>query len=269
MPTIADQKQAREVQKLDFCFMCGGPFCKESEHLKKTPDHLPPQAVFAVADKNFPLQVPAHWKCNNDWSNGDDVIGELVAILHGKTKEPEKTRLEFQLAKDEVTGDAVVGVGGLNIERHVIRWVRGFHAALYREFLPDQGSTDFCVSLPTPRLLSSPSATRTMSGLQRNHVKFVEVIKKNRKAARLDRIHCNNGKFTYECVWTTCDTGQDCCVFAIQLYDWQKLGPTTRPSGSCVGLYLPQNGRPTHGTQEASIEIPILNLEPFDAFSTH
>jgi hypothetical protein len=267
MVTITNQKQSREVQGLGFCFLCGSSFCNQSEELKKTLDHLPPQAVFATSDKDFPLQVPAHWKCNHDWSKKDEIVAELIAVVHGKKKTPKKSHLEFGLASDAMTGDIIAGVGGLNIERHVIRWVRGFHAALYREFLPDQGSTNFCVSLPTPRLLSGPKAASLMQNLQRNHLTFVEVIKKNRMAERLDRIHSNNGKFTYECVWAKADDGTECCVFAIQLYDWQLLGPTNRPRTSCVGMYLPQQGRPILGTQEVAIEIPILNAEPFDAFS--
>src|SRR5713101_6557271 len=230
MPTITTQKQAREVQLLDFCFLCGGSFSDQSRDLRKTFDHLPQQAIFVASDKNFPLKVPAHWICNNDWSKKDEIVGELIAVLHGTKKAPKKSGLELGLSTDAITGDTIAGVSGsnLNLERHVIRWVRGFHAALYREFLPDQGPTNFCVSLPTPRLLSGPQAVPLMRNLLRNHVSFVEILKKNRLAGRLDRIHCNNGKFTYECVWTRADEGKECCVFAIKLYDSERLGPTSR-----------------------------------------
>jgi hypothetical protein len=265
MATITNQKEAREVQKLEFCFLCGRSFCEESSELKKTLDHVPPQTIFAASDKTFPLKIPAHWKCNNDWSKRDDVVAELISVVHGDRKQPKKSALAFKLNNDALTGESLVGVSGVNIERHVIRWVQGCHASLYREYIPEQ-STKFCISLPMPRLLNGPRAAALMRRLQTNHINFVEVIKKNRKAGRLDRIHCNNGKFTFECVWAKTDDERECCIFALQLYDWQRLGPINRPRSSCVGLYLPEKGRPTLGTQEVTIEIPLLNAEPFDAF---
>lgn len=266
MPEITNQKQARAVQHLDFCFMCGGAF-GEAPHLKKTLDHVPQKAIFATEDKNFPLQVPAHWKCNNDWSKRDDVVAELIAVVHGKRRELKDSKLEFEVAFDQMAGQPSLGVRGVYLDWHIIRWIRGFHAALYREFLPDQDSTHFCVSLPTPRLMEGSDAEVRMRGLQRSHLQFVEIIKKNRAADRLDRIQCNNGKFTYECVWTHLDDGRDCCVFAIQVYDWQKLGPAHRPRSSGVGLYYPQKGRPIMGAKEVTIEIAASNCNPFDAFA--
>jgi hypothetical protein len=266
LATITDQNAARAVQGLEFCFLCGGEFRIETPELTKTLDHIPAKTTFAGSDRSFPLQVPAHQKCNEGWSQRDDASAELIAVLHGERKPPQKPALEFRLCENAVTGGTQFGVGGVNLERLVIRWVRGCHAALYREFLPDEGPTLFCVSLPMPRLLSGPNAVPLMRGLQRNHLDFVEVIKKNRKAGRLDRIECNNGKFTYECVWSRADDGRECCVFALRLYDWQKLGPAGRPTSSCVGLYLPAYGRPASGTLEAAIEISIVSLDSLNAF---
>src|ERR1051326_4894831 len=114
MATITNQKQAREVQKLDFCFLCGKLFDNSSQDLGKTLDHLPQQAIFAASDKNFPLKVPAHRKCNNDWSKSDEIVAELIAFIHGENKKPRKSQLEFKLGNDKITGDTLVGVSGLN-----------------------------------------------------------------------------------------------------------------------------------------------------------
>jgi hypothetical protein len=56
--------------------------------------------------------------------------------------------------------------------------------------------------------------------------------KKNRMAGRMDRIRCNNGKFTYECVWTKADQGEPCCIFGMNIYDWNRLGPAHLPQRS-------------------------------------
>jgi hypothetical protein len=58
------------------------------------------------------------------------------------------------------------------------------------------------------------------------HPLFVQTIKSNRARDNLDRIVCNKGKLTYECVWQQADDcGPWMCIFAIDIYDW-NLGQT-------------------------------------------
>ena len=48
------------------------------------------------------------------------------------------------------------------------------------------------------------------------HLVIVEAIKTNRVKHNLDRICCNKGKLTYECVWRQSDDKCSwCCIFAI------------------------------------------------------
>jgi len=43
--------------------------------------------------------------------------------------------------------------------------------------------------------------------LRVQHQLFVQTIKSNRLRGNLDRISCNKGKLTYECVWQQSDNG--------------------------------------------------------------
>jgi hypothetical protein len=176
--------------------------------------------------------VASHYRCNNDWSKADEALGQLISVVRGKFPETDKMRFGLTVANHGSTSEPVLGATGVHIEHHVIRWVRGVHAALYKEFLPDQPETNFCVSLPFPRLLSGQRARRLTVGLDQNHLTFVEELKKNRMAGRMDRIRCNNGKFTYECVWTKADQGEPCCIFGMNIYDWNRLGPAHLPQRS-------------------------------------
>jgi hypothetical protein len=74
---------------------------------------MPPSAIFAVADRDFPLILPTHDKCNHGWTEADCRIGELVGVLHGRALEPGKSKLEFAGSEfsDGSVGAAVRGLG--------------------------------------------------------------------------------------------------------------------------------------------------------------
>jgi hypothetical protein len=263
MPEIVIQQTARAAQKLAFCYLCGEPF-ENAPGRNNHPDHIPPKQLFATRDRNFPIKVACHESCNNCLSNRDEVIGQLVAVVHGKYATPERLKLEFETVRAETTGNEYFGVTGVNVEHEVIRWIRGFHAALYGEFLADQPDCQFCVSLPFPRLLNNKALN---DGLLCNHVSFVEEIKKNRHAGRLDRIVANNHQCVYECVWSKSDDGQHVCIFALKLYDWSRLADQRLNRRSCVGLYLPANGRPEIATPATRLEMPMSHADLLDAFA--
>ena len=123
------------------------------------------------------------------------------------------------------------------------------------------------MSLPFPRLLTGPHAKAVKDGLLQNHISFVEVIKKNRLAGRLDRIVSNNGQCVYDCVWAKDDYGKSVCIFALKLYDWSRLADSRLDRRSCVGLYLPSERRPTLGTEATTLEMPISRADLLNAFA--
>jgi hypothetical protein len=94
---------------------------------------------------------------------------------------------------------------------------------------------------------------------------LVEIIRRNRRENRLDRVVTRSGKCIYECVAIAFDDGVEAIVFAIQVYDWASLGETRRTSRQgCVGFY-----RPETVPEMASREIrdpssrPTGRLDPF------
>lgn len=82
MASILTQKELRDAGRLDFCYLFGDRFEASS---KRSSDHVPPKAIFAKEDRDPPLILPTHHKCNQKRSGEDELIGQIVALLHGKS----------------------------------------------------------------------------------------------------------------------------------------------------------------------------------------
>jgi hypothetical protein len=147
----------------------------------------------------------------------------------------------------------------------VARFVKAFHAALYKEYLPDK--TGHWFDLPTPSGTKKDGKIK-FEGIKIQLPLFVATLKKNRKAGKIDRISCFNDKCLYECVWEQMDDGSWACIFGLNIYDWKNLGDTSQPRRGCVGYYMPAKGLPVGATKGIvrKLETPICNFDPLDPF---
>ena len=259
MVTISTQRELRAVQKLGFCYLCGLPLVRENRNR----DHVPPENIFAVADRNPPLLLPTHVECNSAHKLTDEKIGQLIALKRRHVpSSPEHRRLRFTLSP----GQGLSAVNNLDLDGAIWRWIKGFHAALYGEFMPDTPMRALVTPLPKAVRLANIVA---IEPLRQQHLLAVRLIKTNRVKRNLDTIRTNNGKFTYECVWGQSDDDRAwLCFFAINIYDWKDLGePGIPPQRGCAGLYvLPDGGIPGGATKAAGSALIIPNLDPFDPF---
>ena len=260
MPTLLTQASVRPARNLAFCYLCGQVFSNPKEN---HPDHVPPEAIFAQEDRNFPLKVASHETCNNPQSKNDEVIGQLIAVIHGKQPTLGNLRVNHQTFVVQNSNEPILAFTDTNLIGQIWRWVRGFHAALYGEFLPLD--TKMAVHPPFPSGKMQTDGF-TIEKIKDQQYHFVEIIKKNRLANCTDKIVCDNGKCNYECVWVQMDNGPWVCIFALKIYDWIKLADKHFSARGCVGWYQPKVGRPTSGTKCTALEIPISNGEPLDPF---
>ncbi len=261
MPELLSQSDVRPARDLSFCYLCGGAIhCKDERH----PDHIPPKAIFAEADRDFPLVVAAHRRCNNEHSPSDRVLGQLIAVVHGKLPEEHDLALDFQVYNVDGIETPFLGVRRTSLVGQIARWVHGFHAAIYHEYLPFE--TPIAPHPPFPHGELEEGGFTINKVLDQQYL-FVAVLKKNRVARCLDRIVCNRGKMIYECVWVRMDDGQWACVFCLQIYDWARLADYVHfPKRGCVGWYQPAAGRPELGTVGTELEFAIQNIEALDGF---
>jgi hypothetical protein len=252
------EKDFSKTSKISFCYICGHPFSNKKD---KTRDHVPPASIFQPLDKSPSLILPAHEYCNRGQSTNDEEISKLIGLLYGE-KLPKNSRLKAQPLSIEFK--LQIGVS-IELDKIIFRWVRGFHAALYNEFLPDDTKKSVHPTMPSG-IIEGNTVYNNENRL-RQHYKAVAIIKKNRAVEQIDRIECRNKQCVYECVWQESGT-QWMCVFALNICDWKKLGNSKdfAPRG-CVGFYFPENGCPNKAAKGTTMEIPILNHDRLDPFA--
>lgn len=262
MPAIENQRAIRECSKLPFCYLCGKTWAESG--LKPTRDHVPPKAIFATEDRAVtPLILPVHCKCNIDQSIGDEIIGQLVSVLRAKYPDPQNIKLKVGVVPGAQGDDPLAVLHGPDLRPLVWRIIKGFHAALYREPLDVGGKAN--VHMPFPQGQRLPNGRLRFDEILPQQRAIAEEIKKNRLARRLDRVSCFNDKCIYECVWVRGDAGEPICMFALRLYDWEKLADPRFRQRGCVGIYSPNSGQPATATAGTSLMLPTGGnpLDPF------
>lgn len=263
MPKLTTQKELRQAQKLGFCYLCGQGF-EGSQDLRDR-DHVPPESIFAKTDRSPPLILPVHVSCNRQQSGDDEAIGQLVAVLHGKYVRKERQRLELKTYRVEGLEEPIVGLVNPRIRSIMWRWIRGFHAALYGEYLPEG-----IQHIVHPPLWSFSEGGRELKvhAPRPQEPIFVKCIKMNRLTRAIDTITTCSDKCVYECTWDQFDNGRRFCVFALRLYDWEHLSVEGMPQRGCVGAYVPTDGMPKTGTRATRLEFGIGNRSVFDPFGS-
>jgi hypothetical protein len=259
---LQTDRELREVQKLGFCYSCGSKF-KTGE--KTTKDHIPPKAIFLSGDRLRPLILPTHLKCNNVNSETDEIVGQLIYALHGIYPKKGNIKVKISLYENASSEAPVLGLEGINLKGVVARFVKAFHAALYREYLPDDTRNWF--DPPTPIGIKKDGKIK-FERIRVQFPLFVDTLKKNRKAGKVDSILCFNDKCLYECVWEQMDDGTWACIFGLNIYNWKNLGDANQQKRGCVGFYMPDKGLPAGATTGIirKLEIPIWNFDPLDPF---
>ncbi len=262
MPALLTQQSAREVRDLPFCYLCGHEFVLGD---RKNHDHVPPKSIFLPDDRDFPLKLATHVDCNTREADDDEFIGQLISVFHGKWPPEGTSKIELE-AEYNPQADAVdVFLRTDRFDPFVKRCLKGFHAALYREAMPDETKFAIQIPFPTGKLLNG---VVIQDPVPPQHLAFVETVKKNRVSRTLDAIVTCNAKMQYECVWDKLSDHSWACVFALDVYGWHNFGRQGEPFPlGCAGLYrLPEGNRPSSATASTSLEFPLANLEPANPF---
>lgn len=258
---LTTERTLKAVSRLTFCYLCGKTLTSSDERDR---DHVPPSGVFALADRNKPLILPTHRLCNGNRSQEDQTIGQLVGVLHGRRVNRKHNKLQIAVSQFK-DGSRGAALSGFDVKEPIRRWVRGFHAALYGEYLCPTYSFATYPSLPEA---TSKGNKVVFVPIPEAFPKFVEEIKRNRAVRNLDRIVSRNNTCRYECVWARADNGEWICIFCLDLYNWTDLGDTRHfaPRG-CVGCYRREHGGvPSHASTATQLVFEISNNSPLDPF---
>jgi hypothetical protein len=261
MVSLGIHKDFQAVRYLSFCYLCGRDFVEGDE---VDGDHVPPQCTFNVRDRHPVLKLKTHRVCNSHFKVDDKKVGQLVALRRREwPRSPRDQALQFGHYGN------MVAVENLHVEGSVWRWIRGFHAALYRR--PLLGMS-FSIQTPFPRATRHSNGGRpTIIPVLPQHAVAVETIKRNRASGNLDVLTGYRGKLRYECVWGENDVRDSgFCMFALDVYDWKDLGSHTTkiPARGCVGMYhLPDRSIPKEATRDGKYRVVVPNEDPLDAFT--
>lgn len=266
MVSVRSHDEFREVQRLPFCYLCGREFddAPIDKRDRKDRDHVPSKKMFAEADRESrPLVLPTHQRCNNFHSSDDEQVNQLVRLMHSAPKAPKDvSALRTGVHRFGPSRFPMATVELLPMPRIVARWLRGFHAALYRSLQPELSGH---ISMPFP----SSDDLRSLHDILPQHLVFTDILKQNRKVKRVDVIEAFNGRVRYECTWPNFDDGRPFCCFGLDIYGWKELGNTgLQPPRNCVGFYFaPKDGVPSSATRATSIAIPTRNWDLLDPFA--
>lgn len=260
MASLKVHKDFQSVRHLPFCYLCGQDFVDGD---LKDGDHVPPKATFNGRDRSPVLKLETHRDCNGAFKVEDKKIAQLIALRRHQS--PSSAR-DAALTFTAYQGFGI-GVTNLNVDWAVWRWIRGFHAALYRQPLVTNWHA---IVTPFPRADITSGAPK-LRPLRGQHALAVSVIKYNRLAGSLDQIVAYNRQLRYECVWCPDDAGKKWfCMLALDIYDWKDLGSHTAeiPARGCTGVYaLPDYSVPSAATMGRRPVIEIPNIDTLDAFA--
>ncbi len=264
MIEIVTDQQAKEVSRLDFCYMCGYSFTKTNP---STRDHVPPKKIFLTEDRNWPLILPAHEECNSEYSFSDEQAKGLLNLLHPTNTGnlPNKTKLIGIVKRGGKPAGALLE--GLSLGLIVSKILRACHAALYREYLPAE--TNNMILLPLPIFDPETGQVAKETCLPQHKI-LCKLLKDNRRINNIDRIQAYNGKFRFETVWTTADDNEtNFAVFGIDIYGWHQLANEVlgRTQG-CFGFYqINKDPFPNNASVATrSTEFPFNYSEPLNPF---
>lgn len=263
MIAVSTQAQLRAVRDLPFCHVCGNPFAPEDE---TNHDHVPAQACFDPSDRNPPLKLKTHFRCNNEHTGNDEKLGELIAAQRHKVLDLANTRLHVSrlIANDGSLHAAYFD--NLDVIGAIRRWVGGFHAALYQE--PLYPGTWFQVTPPLPNGTVKDNVAH-IDLVPEQHLAFVKALKSNRVIGRIDSVVSCSGKMRYECVWAEADGGNGLfCIFGLDIYGWIGLGDAKNYGArGCTGAYiLESRSAPPNASVATRLVVDFQNQSPFDPF---
>lgn len=266
MPSVTTQQQLQRARKrVDHCYLCGKPLVGDRPVNR---DHAPPKALFVDADHATPMILPTHVACNGNRSQQDEIVGQLFYLLHGRQIEPQRDRRGLEQVSDTAGGlHVVLPARHVFFEGEIDRWVRACHATLYGRVLPKVG-VQRNIHPPMPTGEFDEEGRICFDQVLPQVPKFVEVIRRNRAAGTLDRIEAWNGKFRYECTWLQGQQERWACVWAMRVYDWERLGETWQqePRG-CTGYYESPEGKPPEAAIGITEQLSVFTGEPLNPFA--
>lgn len=219
MPIVIDNQQslheAREAVK--FCYICGNRLRLDSDgRLESCSDeHVLPISILRLGagvdhQDRFPVILDVHERCDRHIKSKNDNIIAAFNAMHNIPVEqwgdrrPQQIRtLMLDTIRDQ-WGNLLPAVSATPLLEACREWVRGFHAVLYKTFVPPRPEL-FSIFPPTPSFnrgavdnVQIQDQTQFWNSIRG----FVDqVVDQARNADQLDTVQAWGGELAFEAVW--------------------------------------------------------------------
>lgn len=213
--SIDTQKRAQAARRaLDHCYICSDPIPKRGtpgRSLKVIGDHVLPESMLNLASAeegaNWPVVLDVHAECERDHKQKRDHLAMIMQIMGSvgpmqwTPDELGKFRNQCKFEIATVNGQPVPVIDGAgDILLAAILWVRGFHAALYGEVLPNE--VGFITHCPAPACEHGdrPIEELLALGAVIEHA-ILSTLRRMIPKNRTDRIILRSKRIEYHCTW--------------------------------------------------------------------
>jgi hypothetical protein len=195
-----------------FCYLCGEPLPARNQQDRKLVcrEHVIPKTLLGDPPldrvQRWPVKLDVHKGCDKKYKAGTDDLAALLHCInvHPKEQWPKPKHIQ-RLGLSLVRVHSLLGGPSLpafgNAQKPVSAvwmWVRGIHAALYREYLPESAPHTILAPVPGFNASAGPSALRQTverSAIVRAPVEY------GVRTGRADGLSAWGGQVSYECVW--------------------------------------------------------------------
>ena len=267
MPTLCQRILSQEEMQVTrrsiaFCYLCGEdlpPCNKPGVRQQIIGEHVIPRSLLGNVPKNqtrtWPIKLDVHHQCEQLGKQKVDNWLKLFQEMHTKPSDkwPKPGHLRnMPISPSQViqrqTGNAVPAFSGCTeLFEGVWRWIRGLHAALYLQFLPEDL---WHRSLPPVPACSIQSGGPTLENTETDSKWILITMRLAESLDKWDGITTWRGAVQYRCVWWQTATATEkrnwkCCwtLSFPHLAEWSRQ---LLPAGS---------ERPWHG-HYASVSRP-------------
>ncbi len=213
--TQAEAQAARKATR--FCYLCGEQLRSPGDTRSRiTNDHIIPKAVLLPSRDHgdWPFILRVHATCHGQKNSvADDILTPWHRVMSGDSE--IYNRQDVAVVRKVCTPlnqqDGLLPATPVSIDTRipdgVWNWVRGFHAGLFAEYLPNDTRQHAFLPMPQEFLYTTERGTgRRMPGLsvsqmQRQRELILQAIELVSHDGRANTVEFWSGRCTYKAMW--------------------------------------------------------------------
>ncbi len=239
----------REARRaVGFCYLCGKELPKK-RHSATVGEHVIPKKLLgtlpSTLNECWPIELDVHPECEDRMKQEKDHYLKLFQELNTKPRcdwaSPEQVR-KIPISPRRVhlsDGSSWAAFEMGELLEGAWMWIRGIHAAIYREFLPPDVPSH--VFPPVPSFSSSPDGPSLKEAEEISHLTR-SVIQLGLNIDKWDGVVAWGGAVQYHCIWYPLATPQGMqgwlCCWTLTIPGLLEWSGTVLPPGA---------ERPWHG----------------------